>query len=117
MTRSVSKSPRVAEQCDVNLLSTDGAMGSLVVRASDSRPGFDGRCHQIPSEYTRRGPIFYDKFTMQEMSVALEAMDCRKSPGPDNIHVHMVKHLGDKDKQRLLEIFNLSWKLGRRPWE
>ncbi|GFV67116.1 uncharacterized protein TNCV_880271 [Trichonephila clavipes] len=32
------------------------AVGSLVVRASDSqtgRPGFDARCHQIPSECTR----------------------------------------------------------------
>ncbi|GFT69415.1 hypothetical protein TNCV_1297221 [Trichonephila clavipes] len=28
-------------------------MGSLVVRASDSRPGFNARCHQIPSKYTR----------------------------------------------------------------
>ncbi|GFW47635.1 putative RNA-directed DNA polymerase from transposon BS [Trichonephila clavipes] len=62
-------------------------------------------------------PIFYNKFTMQEISVALEAMECRISPGPDNIHGHMVKHLGDKGKQKLLQLFNLSWKLGRLPWE
>ncbi|GFX47882.1 RNase H domain-containing protein [Trichonephila clavipes] len=67
--------------------------------------------------YSLGDSIFYDKFTMQEMSVALEAMHCRKSPGSDNMHGPMVKHLGDKDYQRLLEIFNLSWKLGRLPWE
>ncbi|GFY80135.1 hypothetical protein TNIN_245741 [Trichonephila inaurata madagascariensis] len=43
-------------------------------------------------------PIFYHNFSMQEMGVTLEAMDCRKSPGPDNIHGQMVKHLADKGK-------------------
>ncbi|GFS90076.1 hypothetical protein TNCV_507661 [Trichonephila clavipes] len=51
---------------------------------------------------------------MQEMGVAVEAMDCRNLL---NIPELMVKHLGDRGKQRLLEIFNLSWKLGRLPWE
>ncbi|GFS48155.1 hypothetical protein TNCV_2295781 [Trichonephila clavipes] len=42
---------------DINILlpssNNNAAVGSLWVRASDSRPGFDARCHQIPSEYTR----------------------------------------------------------------
>ncbi|GFV41367.1 probable RNA-directed DNA polymerase from transposon BS [Trichonephila clavipes] len=60
-------------------------------------------------------PIFKDFFTMQELNMALSNLDPSKSPGPDNIHGQMISRLSDWGKKSLLEIFNLSWRLGRLP--
>ncbi|GFY07130.1 hypothetical protein TNCV_4903721 [Trichonephila clavipes] len=59
-------------------------MGSLVVRASDSRPGrpgFDARCHQIPSGTRRkRRPTRVRLFNVRHRSACLawirEHRDC-----------------------------------------
>ncbi|GFV76773.1 probable RNA-directed DNA polymerase from transposon BS [Trichonephila clavipes] len=59
--------------------------------------------------------IFINKFTLRELNFALRAMDLRKSPGPDGIHGFMIGHLGPHDMQKLLDIFNFSWKIGRLP--
>ncbi|GFY36745.1 probable RNA-directed DNA polymerase from transposon BS [Trichonephila clavipes] len=60
-------------------------------------------------------PIFKEFFTMQELNMALSNFDPSKSPGPDNIHGQMISRLSDWGKKSLLEIFNLSWRLGRLP--
>ncbi|GFX20906.1 putative RNA-directed DNA polymerase from transposon BS [Trichonephila clavipes] len=60
-------------------------------------------------------PIFKEFFTMQELNMALSTLDPSKSPGPDNIHGQMISRLSDWGKKSLLEIFNLSWRLGRLP--
>ncbi|GFX47061.1 probable RNA-directed DNA polymerase from transposon BS [Trichonephila clavipes] len=60
-------------------------------------------------------PIFKEFFTMQELNMALSNLDPSKSPGPDNIHGQMISRLSDWGKKSLLEIFNLSWRLGRLP--
>ncbi|GFW07184.1 putative RNA-directed DNA polymerase from transposon BS [Trichonephila clavipes] len=52
---------------------------------------------------------------MQELNMALSNLDPSKSPGPDNIHGQMISRLSDWGKKSLLEIFNLSWRLGRLP--
>ncbi|GFU20847.1 RNA-directed DNA polymerase from mobile element jockey [Trichonephila clavipes] len=59
--------------------------------------------------------IFINKFTLRELNFALRAMDLRKSPGPDGIHGFMIGHLGPHGMQKLLDIFNFSWKIGRLP--
>ncbi|GFV59127.1 probable RNA-directed DNA polymerase from transposon BS [Trichonephila clavipes] len=59
--------------------------------------------------------IFINKFTMRELNFALRAMDLRKSPGHDGIHGFMIGHLGPHGMQKLLDIFNFSWKIGRLP--
>ncbi|GFU80275.1 probable RNA-directed DNA polymerase from transposon BS [Trichonephila clavipes] len=59
--------------------------------------------------------IFINKFTLREINFALRAMDLRKSPGPDGIHGFMIGHLGPHGIQKLLDIFNFSWKIGRLP--
>ncbi|GFY29144.1 putative RNA-directed DNA polymerase from transposon BS [Trichonephila clavipes] len=60
-------------------------------------------------------PIFKEFFTMQELNMALSTLDPSKSPRPDNIHGQMISRLSDWGKKSLLEIFNLSWRLGRLP--
>ncbi|GFV97721.1 RNase H domain-containing protein [Trichonephila clavipes] len=42
-------------------------------------------------------------------------MDLSKSPSPDDIHGVMIDHLGPHGMQRLLDLFSLSWRLGRLP--
>ncbi|GFV70227.1 RNA-directed DNA polymerase from mobile element jockey [Trichonephila clavipes] len=60
-------------------------------------------------------PIFKEFFTMQELNIALSTLDPSKSPGSDNIHGQMISRLSDWGKKSFLEIFNLSWRLGRLP--
>ncbi|GFX50991.1 putative RNA-directed DNA polymerase from transposon BS [Trichonephila clavipes] len=59
--------------------------------------------------------IFINKFTLRELNFALRDMDFCKSPGPDGIHGFMIGHLGPHGMQKLLDIFNFSWKIGRLP--
>ena len=54
-------------------------------------------------------------FLPNEMNDVLKNLRDRKSPGPDKISNEMLKNLGDKAKQKLLKIFNQSWKLGSVP--
>ncbi|GFT63739.1 putative RNA-directed DNA polymerase from transposon BS [Trichonephila clavipes] len=44
-------------------------------------------------------------------------LDLTKSPGPDGIFGRMLENLGHRGKLRLLDIINLSWKIGRLPAE
>ncbi|UYV63551.1 hypothetical protein LAZ67_2004635 [Cordylochernes scorpioides] len=46
---------------------------------------------------------------------ALENTDLNKTPGPDGIHGRMISNLGKFGKERLLNIFNNSWKTGKLP--
>ncbi|GFX97356.1 putative RNA-directed DNA polymerase from transposon BS [Trichonephila clavipes] len=62
-------------------------------------------------------PVFLADFSMNELLLILNALDPKKSPGPDNMHEVMITHLGPRGTQRLLDIFNQSWKSGRLPHE
>ncbi|GFW07641.1 putative RNA-directed DNA polymerase from transposon BS [Trichonephila clavipes] len=62
-------------------------------------------------------PVFLADFSMHELLLALNALDPKKSPGPDNIHRVKITHLGPSSTQHLLDIFNQSWKSGRLPHE
>ncbi|UYV60337.1 hypothetical protein LAZ67_1000868 [Cordylochernes scorpioides] len=46
---------------------------------------------------------------------ALENTDLNKTPGPDGIHGQMISNLGKNGKEKLLDIFNNSWKSGKLP--
>ncbi|GFV33051.1 probable RNA-directed DNA polymerase from transposon BS [Trichonephila clavipes] len=61
--------------------------------------------------------FFLADFSMHELLLVLNALDPKKSPGPDNIHGVMITHLGLRGTQRLLDVFNQSWKSGRLPNE
>ncbi|UYV80629.1 hypothetical protein LAZ67_19001115 [Cordylochernes scorpioides] len=49
------------------------------------------------------------------LAYALENTDLNKTPGPDGIHGRMISNLGKFGKERLLNIFNNSWKTGKLP--
>ncbi|UYV79941.1 DNAH3 [Cordylochernes scorpioides] len=55
------------------------------------------------------------KINMKELDYALENTDLNKTPGPDGIHGQMISNLGKNGKERLLGIFNNSWKTGKLP--
>ncbi|UYV61670.1 hypothetical protein LAZ67_1005806 [Cordylochernes scorpioides] len=55
------------------------------------------------------------KINMKELAYALENTDLNKTPGPDGIHGRMISNLGKIGKERLLNIFNNSWKTGKLP--
>ncbi|UYV79718.1 hypothetical protein LAZ67_18000422 [Cordylochernes scorpioides] len=55
------------------------------------------------------------KINMKELAYALENTDLNKTPGPDGIHGRMISNLDKIGKERLLNIFNNSWKTGKLP--
>ncbi|UYV65173.1 hypothetical protein LAZ67_3003451 [Cordylochernes scorpioides] len=55
------------------------------------------------------------KINMKELAYALENTDLNNTPGPDGIHGRMISNLGKIGKERLLNIFNNSWKTGKLP--
>merc|ERR1711867_336711 len=55
-----------------------------------------------------------DPITMTELEKAIKKLK-KKSPGPDGITNEMIIHLSDTALQKLLDIFNLSWKNGDVP--
>ena len=53
--------------------------------------------------------------TMKELKKAVNKLKKKKAPGPDNITNEMLQHLGNTALQKLLDIYNLSWKKGELP--
>ena len=53
--------------------------------------------------------------TLNELDTAIRKLKKKKSPGPDGISNEMIQHLGNKAKDKLLEIFNLTWTKGDVP--
>ncbi|UYV76318.1 hypothetical protein LAZ67_14000008, partial [Cordylochernes scorpioides] len=68
-------------------------------------------CKNVTSTYN----IFHEKINMKELDYALENTDLNKTPGPDGIHGQMISNLGKNGKEKLLDIFNNSWKTGKLP--
>ncbi|UYV83389.1 hypothetical protein LAZ67_23000849 [Cordylochernes scorpioides] len=64
--------------------------------------------------FTSTHNIFHGKINMKELDYALENTDLNKTPGPDGIHGQMISNLGKNGKERLLDIFNNSWKIASR---
>ncbi|UYV81538.1 hypothetical protein LAZ67_20001475 [Cordylochernes scorpioides] len=68
-------------------------------------------CKNVTSTHN----IFHEKINMKELDYALENTDLKKTPGPDGIHGQMISNLGKNGKEKLLDIFNNSWKTGKLP--
>lgn len=62
-----------------------------------------------------KNPLFSNLFSPQELELAIGNLNLSKSPGPDGIYGHMILHLGERARKRLLDIINLSWAKGRLP--
>ena len=56
-----------------------------------------------------------ENITSSELKKAIRQLKKKKSPGPDNITNEMLQHLGNTALNKLLAIFNLSWKEGQVP--
>ena len=59
--------------------------------------------------------VMQSPITMAELEKAIKKLNKKKSPGPDGITNEMIMHLGGTALQKLLDIFNLSWKNGDVP--
>ncbi|UYV77647.1 hypothetical protein LAZ67_15001813 [Cordylochernes scorpioides] len=68
-------------------------------------------CKNVTSTHN----IFHEKINMKELDYALENTELNKTPGPDGIHGQMISNLGKNGKEKLLDIFNNSWKTGKLP--
>ncbi|KAF8781935.1 LINE-1 retrotransposable element ORF2 protein like [Argiope bruennichi] len=62
-------------------------------------------------------PTLTKQFPMRELLIALTFLDLNKSSGPDGLSGRLLEYLGSMGKQRLIDLFNLSWKKGRLPQE
>ena len=56
-----------------------------------------------------------EDITMAELKKAIRQLKKKKSPGPDGVTNEMLQHLGNTTTQKLLDIFNLSWRSGQVP--
>ena len=56
-----------------------------------------------------------EDLTMAELKKAIKQLKKKKSPGPDGVTNEMLQHLGNTTMQKLLDIFNLSWRSGQVP--
>ena len=59
--------------------------------------------------------IFCSYIKEHELNDALFSLDPSKSPGPDKIFGHMLINMGKLARDRLLAIFNLSWRQSKLP--
>ncbi|GBN80734.1 hypothetical protein AVEN_88748-1 [Araneus ventricosus] len=68
-------------------------------------------CRQVSTP----NQVFSNYFTTSELMYAIQQMDNNKSTGPDGIHGKFLENIGPYGRERLLYIFNLSWKVGVLP--
>ena len=55
------------------------------------------------------------EITMEELQDILRAAKKNKAPGPDELHNELYKLLNEEGRNRLLAIFNHSWRTGTTP--
>jgi len=54
-------------------------------------------------------------FTNIELNNSINSIDENKAAGPDQIHPKLIRHLGPVIKERILEMFNISWQTSQVP--
>ena len=59
--------------------------------------------------------IMSQPFSITEMNKELDSLLDKKAPGPDKISNEMLKNLGNKAKNKLLQIFNNSFSSSKVP--
>jgi hypothetical protein len=64
---------------------------------------------------TESNDVMKNDITIAELNKSIKQLKKKKSPGPDHVSNEMIQHLGNTTKQKLLEIFNLSWRSGQVP--
>ncbi|GFW42533.1 uncharacterized protein TNCV_4257271 [Trichonephila clavipes] len=66
----------------------------------------------IASSQSHGHEIFHRNFSISELREPVGHIRCAKSPGPDNFHPELLKHLGCNALSVLLTLYNHSWKYG-----
>ena len=59
--------------------------------------------------------IMIKNLSMAELQKAIRKLKKKKSPGPDGITNELIMHLRGESLQKMLDIFNLTWKNGDVP--
>ncbi|UYV78301.1 hypothetical protein LAZ67_16000903, partial [Cordylochernes scorpioides] len=117
MIKNIDGTPATNDKNAANLLGNSYQMSSKIkFEIKDKKVEKKARkiihdCKNVTSTHN----IFHEKINMKELDYALENTDLNKTPGPDGIHGQMISNLGKNGKEKLLDIFNNSWKTGKLP--
>ncbi|UYV71749.1 hypothetical protein LAZ67_9000227 [Cordylochernes scorpioides] len=105
MIKNIDGTPATNDKNAANLLGNSYQISSKIkFEIKDKKVEKKARkiihdCKNVTSTHN----IFHEKINMKELDYALENTDLNKTPGPDGIH------------EKLLDIFNNSWKTGKLP--
>ena len=61
--------------------------------------------------------LFVDPLTMEELYAAIANRSITRSFDTDGIHLSMIKNIGYKAREMLLQIFNNCWETASWPWK
>ncbi|UYV81781.1 hypothetical protein LAZ67_20002350 [Cordylochernes scorpioides] len=116
MIENIDGTPATNDKNAANLLGNSYQMSSKIKFEIKDKVEKKARkiihdCKNVTSTHN----IFHEKINMKELDYALENTDLNKTPGPDGIHGQMISNLGKNGKEKLLDIFNNSWKTGKLP--
>ncbi|UYV84000.1 ABL1 [Cordylochernes scorpioides] len=117
MIKNIDGTPATNDKNAANLLGNSYQISSKIkFEIKDKKVEKKARkiihdCKNVTSTHN----IFHEKINMKELDYALENTDLNKTPGPDRIHGQMISNLGKNGKEKLLDIFNNSWKTGKLP--
>ncbi|UYV61230.1 hypothetical protein LAZ67_1003982 [Cordylochernes scorpioides] len=117
MIKNIDGTPATNDKNAANLLGNSYQISSKIkFEIKDKKVEKKARkiihdCKNVTSTHN----IFHEKINMKELDYALENTDLNKTPGPDGIHGQMISNLGKNGKEKLLDIFNNSWKTGKLP--
>ncbi|UYV80245.1 hypothetical protein LAZ67_18002138, partial [Cordylochernes scorpioides] len=117
MIKNIDGTPATNDKNAANLLGNSYQISSKIkFEIKDKKVEKKARkiihdCKNVTSTHN----IFHEKINMEELDYALENTDLNKTPGPDGIHGQMISNLGKNGKEKLLDVFNNSWKTGKLP--
>ena len=98
-----------------NLLADIFADESTNKAPTQRRKDVERQLQEKTQQQTNFSPPMTSDFTMAELNDAIKRLKTKKAPGKDGVCNEMIKHLGPTARQKLLELFNLSWKTGIFP--
>jgi ribonuclease HI/uncharacterized protein YaaR (DUF327 family) len=70
---------------------------------------------QLRQQNQPHPPPMTADFSMAELNDAISRLKVKKAPGKDGVCNEMIKHLGPAARQKLLKLFNQSWRTGVFP--
>ncbi|KAG0415320.1 hypothetical protein HPB47_007506 [Ixodes persulcatus] len=103
-------------ECILNSFKGDG---KELVQAAQNK--YIGRAPPTPPmEYTGQpNPTLDEEFRPFEVMAAIRELKTRTAPGPDEVSNKLLRHLDDREIDRLTSYFNVCWQKGEipEPWK